>query len=504
MGKTDTPPTRVARAEQTLPTEAPPPLSPRRDGARTRVPTPLAVTTAVLVVALLAAVFAMLAHNRAPHTGASATATTTVLTTATPTATPTTPTVLVARAPITNLPGTPVVAPSDPRVMYEYADNEPGVVLRHSEDGGATWGEFLLPNFSGSIGAVELAVNPADAQNIFLRLTLGYFPGQANPCGPAAGPRAALSVAGVVQLNAALPGSGGSDCTNVYTSRDAGASWTLVRLPVAGSLFQTGVTFSSDATAFQAQQSTLYGRVWQLNASGSQTGDIRIVRTDDEGLSWRAADAALSARAGHLCAFSATPAGATLFAIASTANCWSWTHGTRTIWRSDDGGATWIQAGSLPAVVAQPGIILMAAGSSSSAVVYALPQQPVDWGVAGVRQIQASEDGGRTWTASAPAGLPAGVQPLLAASTPLPDGSLVVALATGISGTPHGLGSVSCFAWSPAVGTWRRVTPAVNVTSTQLANLYVSTSRPLTVTLSVETGSDPTDPTYTLVPFARP
>src|SRR5258708_14147610 len=81
----------------------------------------------------------------------------------------------------------------------------------------------------------------------------------------------------------------------------------------------SGVSFTYDATAFQAQQSALYGRVWQLDASGIQTGDIRVVRTDDEGLTWRAADEALSVQAGQICAFSATPAGATPFAPASTA-----------------------------------------------------------------------------------------------------------------------------------------------------------------------------------------
>src|SRR5258708_13848168 len=260
MGKTSVPPTQVEQATQTFPSETTPPVSPRRDTSRTHVATPLVVTPAILVVALLGAVFALLGQSRAPHAGASATATTTASTPATPTATATTiaTAVLVARASITNLPGTPVVAPSDPSVLYEYADNEPGVVLRHSEDGGATWGEFLLPNYRGSIGAVELAVNPADARNIFLRLSLGYFPGQPNPCASPAGARATLGGRGVEKLNTALPGSGGGlDCNNVYASSDEGATWTFVRLPVAGSLFQTGVSFTYDATAFQAQQSAL-------------------------------------------------------------------------------------------------------------------------------------------------------------------------------------------------------------------------------------------------------
>ncbi len=483
------------------------PWTPSPHGDRShssKVRLPLAAVAAVLVVALLGGVFVTLGQNRAKVGGETATVTTTTEATPSATATATiTKHTLQEGTPITGVLGTPIVAPSDPQIMYEYADNT-DVVVRPSDNGGATWGKFLLPNFTGFVSAIELAVNPADAKNVFLRLTLGYLPGQSRPCSSAPGASSgSLGGSGTLKLNASLPASGGSICTDMYASQDGGANWSLVRLPVAGSLFQDGVTFTYDATIFQNQGTSLYGRVWQFDSSGSRNGDIRIVRSNDEGQSWSDADASLHGQIAHICAFSAAATGTALFAIASTATCWSGTSGTRSVWRSDDGGGHWARAGDLPAEVAQSGIALVAASASASspALLYALPQGA---GITKLTQIQASTDGGATWLPAPSAGLPSGAVPFIASLTPLSDGSLVAVVSTVT--LPSGQGgsavdTVSAYAWNPGAGAWNRLTATATLSGSFIANVYVSTVQPLVVTLSI-TDLQSTNPTYTLVPFA--
>jgi len=477
--------------------------SAKRSSGPRGVPVPLAAVAAMLVVALLAGVFAVLGQTHSRLGGDTATATTTAGVTAPPaTMTPTETELklpLQAGSPMTGLTGTPVVAPSDPQVIYEYADNGSGVVARRSNNGGQTWGNLLLPNFTGFVSAIELAVNPADANNVFLRLTLGYPRGQKSPCASVAnGARASLGGTEVLMFKPLLPASNSSICTNVYASSDGGGKWTLVRLPISGSLFQTGVTFTYDATIFQANGGTLYGRVWQLDSSGVQTGDIRIVRSEDEGQTWSDADAALKGKVSHICAFSASAAG--LFAVTSAANCWDWKGGARSVWRSDDRGGLWTRVGDLPAVVAQPGSMITSASGAPS-LLYAWPALA---GMTSVAQIQASADGGHTWTGAPSSGLPKGARPLLASATTLSIGSLVVAFTTSTTNvSPQGgsLGTASVLAWHPGETAWRRATPDATISGPYIANLYVSTSQPLTVTISVPDDFT-SDPTYTLLPFA--
>ena len=491
-----------------MPPAGTPPKPPVR-----KLPVPLATVAAILVVALLGGVIVTLGQNRARLGGETATTTTSPEVTGTPaTATPTQTSLklpLTAGTPVTNQPGVPVVAPSDPQVIYEYADNGAGVVLQRSEDGGASWTQLPYPTLGGFVGAIDLAVNPADAHNAFLLASIvdGPYPNAAGECpsGTTGGASAQLPLGGSQpsKLGYNFPASGGYSCNNLYASEDGGSHWSQVHLLVAGTLFQTGITFSYDATGFQAQGGTLYGRAWQLNSASSfsQTGDIRIVRSDDKGQTWSDADATLQSQVGHICAYAATPQGTTVFAVASTAMCWNGVQGAYSLWRSDDGGSHWSHAADLPASVAQLGVVLTAAGGGGSpALVYAWSESS---GIIDSTQVQASADGGQTWSAAPNDGLPQGARLLRVSQTPLADGSPVAVVSTSTT-PPNGqvsIGTVAVYAWKLGDATWRSVTTGTTLSEASIANVYVSTVQPLVVTLSL-LDDQSSDPTYTLVPFA--
>lgn len=476
-----------------------------RPPSRTR--TLLAGVAAVVIVGLLAAVFASLTHGRTrqgPAASATATATATSALTM-----PAPGHLLAAGAAVTQQPGTPVVAPSDPNVIYEYADNGTGVVLRRSDDGGHTWHDLSYPNGGAFVGAIEVAVSPMDAHNVFLRLDLGYQPGTSNPCQALAETQ-----------HGGVLASGGLDCRVEFSSRDGGIHWTRIVLPVAGELFQSGVTFAYDPTTIQAGGDRLYGRVWQLDANGTQTGDIRIASTRDGGQSWQVADASLARQAGHICAFSAAPGSATVFAIGSTTVCWANPAGARSVWRSDDDGAHWVRAGDLPVALTQPDASFIAASeggaADATAMLFGIPGPAA---TAGAVEVLASSDGGQTWHAVPSKGLPAGALILGVGGTPLADGSIVVMVnvttasgqqagaSAGATATPAepgaGAGQQSGaigYVWRAGGSSWRQVTPRATINGAGISNIFVSNGARLVVTLSI--ADDMTsNPTYTLERF---
>lgn len=492
------------------------PLAPnRRPPSRTR--TLLAVAAAVVIVGLLAAVFAGLTQSRTKQEPAvSATTTASATITATP-ATPAPFHMLAARPPVIGQPGTPVVAPSDPNVIYEYADNGTGVVVRRSDDGGQTWRDLSYPSGGSFVSAIEIAVSPADAQNVFLRLDLGYPQGGTNPC------QAIASI-----QHGGILASGDSTCRVELSSRDGGAHWSRMTFPVAGTLFQGGVTFSYDPTTIQAGADRLYGRIWQLDASGTQNGDVRIVSTRDQGQTWQTADTTLVRQASHICSFRAAPASATIFAITSTTTCWGSPQGARSVWRSDDAGVHWARAGDLPAALAQPDAQFVAASESGAngvtAIFYGVPGAAA---TAGAAEVLASSDGGQTWHAAPTSGLPAGTPIAGVAGTALPDGSVLVAFsgapgaaqqagatpgatatptaaASGDSGYGGGGGpqiSVVCYVWKVGEAKWQRVTQAATIDGASISNVFASNGSQLVVTLSVASDNMSSNPTYVLERF---
>ena len=464
----------------------------------------VATVAAVVVVGLLGAVFAALAqshgHARQANGGPTHTPPTPVLT---PIQTPT-PLhihVLKEQPAVTQQPGIPVVAPSDPRVMYEYADNGSGPVLRHSGDGGKTWQDLGWPQSPSSLSALYLAVSPLDENTVLLQMDIII---------PAGG---SCVVHADMRNNDTPTSGGGTICSLLYRSQDGGSIWHPVQLPISGAIFGNGVVFYFDSTIVQGQDNRLYARVYDKLTATNGVLDIRILSTTDGGATWKLADKSLATQAPHVCEYAATPVGSTLFAI-SAASCLSASGGT--LWRSDDAGATWTHVGPAPiwALPVAPALVAANANGDPNRPLLYAEQMPSP--VPAASDISVSTDGGKTWQNAPLAGVPAKAQPRMMGSAALPNGSIVAAF-SGVPasggqqgsaeptatpsqfGTPGGVG---CYYWSPGASAWKLLTPGITMLSSDLDNVFVSTtSTGLTVTLSIG-DSTTSDPLYTIQPFA--
>ncbi|HLZ25184.1 MAG TPA: sialidase family protein [Ktedonobacterales bacterium] len=455
-----------------------------------------ATVAAVLIVGLLGAVFAALAHNHGqagngPHRQPQVTATVS-------TPTPAHIHVLSEQPAATNQPGTPIVAQSDPQVMYEYADNGSGAVLRHSVDGGTTWSDIAFPVSTVSLGAVYLAVSPLDAQNVFLGVDVPI------PATASCDVHADIHTSFAPKGNAKL-------CPQLYRSQDGGTIWQLVQLPTSGTIFPTGVVFFYDSTILQGQGNRLYAKVFYNQSFITPSLDIRILSTTDEGATWQAADTSLTKLAPHVCEYAATPVGSTLFAV-SAASCIS--EGDGTLWRSDDAGATWIQVVTIANWALNLSPALVAANVNGDPTRPLLYTEQMSSQLLSASDVAVSADGGKTWRNAPLAGVPAKAQLLMMGSAALPDGSIVAAVSSvpapgGQQGsatpTPSMNGApaaVSCYYWSPGASAWKLLTPAIAEDAPSLSNVYVSySSAGLVVTLSIGDNST-SSPLYTIQPFA--
>ncbi len=455
---------------------------------------------AVVIVALLGAVLGTLANNRKhPGVGSNNPTQSPKPSKSAPTATPLSKFGVLASQPgATNQPGIPIVAQSNPQYIYEYADNQPGPVLRRSEDGGKTWSDLAFPLNTDSLGAEYLAVSPMDATLLFLEMDINIPTG--GNCVVHADSRGGF----LSSSSGGTLSGGGTLCRLTYRSVDAGDIWQPVSFPLNGSIFGDGVIFSFDTTALQAQNNRLYVRVYdKLNLNPTHPMlDIRIFSTADGGKTWQAADTSLASQAPHVCSFAATPVGSTLFAV-SAPSCTGVSGGA--LWRSDDAGVTWNRVGTAPdwalpvgAELAMPTLI--------GANVHGDPNQPLLYAeqmpnpvTLPSNTIVVSADGGKTWQQAPNTGLPRGAQIVVTGSAPLPDGSIVVAFTDAISQSPRPIG---CYYWSPGGSAWQRITPDRSLTANDLANVFVSsTTAGVTVTLSIG-DSTTTSPLYTIQPFA--
>ncbi len=426
------------------------------------------LVAAVVVVGLLASVFALLASHGGTSVGNPG---------------DDGPGLRVA-ATYTGQPGLPVVAPSDPRVVYEYADNRQGPVLRRSDDGGATWSDLAIPgaNTTGaSVSALHLGVNPADASNVFLRADLGFARGDPNGCPADATQKGAI-------------------CPREYYSTDRGAHWNVPRLPVPGTLFDGGVFFFYPSWILQAQGSRLYAGMLNSPTALATAADIRIASTEDGGKTWRLADAGLAAQGLHVCDYLAAPHGETLFARTADV-CSSSDPNTlptaRRLWRSDDAGAHWTEVTVTRGPVARADVALVAASTSDTAGQVTLFASVPD--ASGVKTFYASTDSGQSWApAPAKAGLPGEAHALQTSLATLADGSLVVAFATE-KVSAAGAVTVACYAWRPGLQGWARVTRPVKL-GQGTPNVFVTDGGQRVVTLSSPDDLS-SSPTFNIVRF---
>ncbi len=129
---------------------------------------------------------------------------------------------------LTNTPDLPVLAPSDPRVVYEVGlpngTATTPVKLQRSDDDGATWRTLPAPaeiteiSWAAFFVRAAFFVSPLAAHTVFVELSA-----------PCPGTQADTNTPG-----GALS-SGSSICTFDYFSTDGGAHWSRVQWPVLGS-----------------------------------------------------------------------------------------------------------------------------------------------------------------------------------------------------------------------------------------------------------------------------
>lgn len=338
----------------------------------------------------------------------------------------------------------PTVAPSDPRVVYEAISSLSGqggkavtyASLRRTDDGGKTWHTLTLPLPLADISLLTVRVSPLRAQTVFLSL----WDRSSITCEPTSG-------------------TVGEGCERGYVSFDGGATWQTQKLPVPGILDTGG--------GIQAQGSVIYA---QNVCNGASC--VHLLSSGDGGRTWRAVDGGVTTDQRHLCDFSATASGQTVYAVASLADC-SQPPDSKTLWSSDDAGAHWTQVGPLlpkptseSFYVVGNGTLLTPPGTAQPGLVYLNQPYTSDTSASGLT-FYYSTDGGATWqTTPALASQPDGVRDAVPGATQSDGSHLVQMFGIGqaavlsdgslfyVQDNPRG-GRMSAYLWTPGAKAWQ-------------------------------------------------
>ena len=336
----------------------------------------------------------------------------------------------------------PTIAPSDPRVVYEAINSISGqggkattyASLRRTDDGGQTWHAITLPLPLANISEVTVRVSPLRAQTVFLSLWDRWN----ITCEPTNGVM-------------------GEGCERGFVSFDSGATWQPQQAQVRG-ILDTGGGIVAQGDALYAQ-----------NVCNDATC-VHLLRSADGGRTWRAVDSGLVTDQRHLCDFTATASGQTVYADTALTDCTQPPSG-KTLWRSDDAGAHWRELGPLlPKPMSESfytignGTLLTAPGTAHPALLYL--NEPYS-GAAGLT-FYYSTDFGATWQttpplASQPDAAPdapqtdtgsAGTTHLISSfgigqAAVLSDGSLLY-----VQDNPRG-GRMTAYLWTPGAKAWR-------------------------------------------------
>ncbi|MGH2502724.1 MAG: hypothetical protein ACRDID_09445, partial [Ktedonobacterales bacterium] len=278
-----------------------------------------ALVAAVLLVALFAG---LLAHQAARRPTPTSTAT---VEQTTPTATSAAWTVVPGYQGVTNI----AIAPSDPRVAYQLWDGGNPLLFRRTDNQGATWHALTLPDIPNAsypvIGAASyVVVNSLDARVAYLAIDASMH-----------APITTCSSNGGGE-------SGYQDplCRYQYISTDSGAHWQSLALPLVGYFGE--LQGQRDVSA-QPGAARTYATI-----SPFGSGSNRLVRSDDNGVSWQLVDAPIVAAGQRIFNYAATPTGSTVFALSQPAGTQPASFPSLTIWSSDDAGATWTNLGLAP------------------------------------------------------------------------------------------------------------------------------------------------------------
>jgi photosystem II stability/assembly factor-like uncharacterized protein len=339
----------------------------------------------IVVVGLLGALFATFARGRTDtHVAASPTPG---------------PLAAWSAAPhLANQPIPPILAPSDPSVVYEAGVTGANSqhVLRRSDDEGATWKELPVPN--SILGAYDLGdlavwVDPANAKNVIATVGRLVPPELYDRDCPTVQATVAFARQGSATVN--TPTSGTGACHLQFFSADGGEHWSDMRLPVTGSITSGWGVSQRTLWQLQSQGTRLYTAIHYRN----QASMPRIFVSQDRGATWNLSDTGLYGADHSICDFLAAPDSTTLFATTGATECFDViAPNPITLWRSDDAGAHWSRIGQLPGGAGQ----LIGAFKPTGRADFTLYLAALDKAFAPGSDFNAwaSEDGGRTWKAA--------------------------------------------------------------------------------------------------------
>ena len=444
------------------------PKGPMRDMNMSRIRSYVGAAAAVLVVGLIALLLTHGLGNRG--TGASADATPTV--TATPAATDTPGS---QQAQYTQPDQLPVISISDPSIAYKLASG----ALQRSSDGGKTYSSLALPKTDLSqVDSMSLAVSPLDASHIFVMLS-GKKSDQG--CSPPNSPYPAIAMHGGVLASGYVP------CAEQYMSVDGGHTWTQPKLPTGGVIGGLNMmrsvqgAYGDMSYVIQAQGQRLYAAMAFDNLGGSlvDSPGVRLIASDDGGVTWRFADSGLATSKRYICDFAASPIPSTVYAVTGDNACGGMTYPNLSLYRSENGGQSWSRMSSLPAQ-GETGLFVGAHGE-----LYAyMPVVSVKGQGASVtgspRNVMVSVDGGATFIGSIPSGLPL-VGNISGPYATLADGSIVI----GEYGATPGPGPQTLYSWKKGQNGW--------------ASLKVNISAGIAAVMAQPVASGATSQTLTII-----
>lgn len=354
----------------------------------------------------------------------------------------------------------PAIAPSDPQVVYETAayglqQGKPAI-FRRTDDGGKTWQTLATPVQADHIGSAGIGVSPLNPQVAFLAI----FDTSASDC-PANRTQSMGEGAGVL-------------CRLQYVTTNGGASWAAPSLPLANGV-KAGVLAASATSggagamqtmSIRAQGQRLYAAFLCVDFSCS-----RLVTSVDDGATWQFADLPLLAQgAANLCEYIPTPSGSTVYAVTTPTDCGWRAQSPRTLWRSDNAGASWVKV-SLLSTPNTAGLLTTQDATLGTRLLYL--DEPATASMATDKMggsfpitttspgdVKVSVDGGATWQSAPTAGVASGQVAnngvgLLAT---LRDGSVVIETISS-AGKPADMldnfSGSSLYTWKPGESAWR-------------------------------------------------
>ncbi len=493
MASDVTPPTTTTLSRQTIDTEdvhsAHEKLFSPQHRPLSRIHLLTAVAAALAVVALLAGVFVAFAPGRFGGRGPTVIpATHTPDSTLRPTIGPVTGE-WVTPPQLNNLRSVPIIAPSDPRVIYQG-----GAQLKRSDNGGATWRVIPTPQFSGpavsTVSVDWVTISTLDPNTLAINVTVWlsssdtslcpagtHFSNDANGFALTIPPVSTTSTTATNQMGKTflppllphVPANGSIMCIAEFASRDDGAHWNQLHVPMALTMHDPSWRHGP---YLQEQGGRLYGVTYESGDSYNSGFELGFhIMTSTDANNWQLIDTPLITQNRHVCDIQVPPTGTTIFALTYTdaGGCFTPSSASlpHQIWRSNDGGAHWQPVGTLSAYVVQS--ITVTPSDTGGWLLYAsISLHNPRTSQHNSFSIQVSSDSGATWQNAPQAGLQTGKVPLPTMVGMLVDGSIVEGFTDPDLRQPQPQITITFYAWRAGDSAWRRVSPPITVQNTYL------------------------------------